>query len=131
MNNLYHRFAVASVGIALGFTLGANKEAKAAIFTFTSTHSYYVVDYYNQDGVIDNGDSYPRGRYVGRNYQEGSPPWQRGEYKSSYEFNIAGLLILIHVLRVLFFRLGLRVFNTLILISIPTRMPMASQSILH
>jgi hypothetical protein len=33
MSNLYHKFAVASVGIALGFALGANKEAKAATFT--------------------------------------------------------------------------------------------------
>jgi hypothetical protein len=34
MNNLYHKVAVASVCTALGFALGANKEAKAATFTF-------------------------------------------------------------------------------------------------
>ena len=35
MNNLYRKVAVASVGIALGFTLGANKEAYSATFTLT------------------------------------------------------------------------------------------------
>jgi hypothetical protein len=37
MNNLYHKVAVASVCTALGFALGANKEAKAATFTLTPT----------------------------------------------------------------------------------------------
>ena len=31
MNNLYHKVAVASVSLALGFAWGVNKEAKAAI----------------------------------------------------------------------------------------------------
>jgi hypothetical protein len=90
MNSLYHRFAVVSVGIALGFALGANKEAKAATFTFTSTSSVYIVDT-NQDGVVDNGSDYPGPRYAGINYQEGSPPWDRGEYRSFYGFNITSL----------------------------------------
>jgi hypothetical protein len=90
MNNLYHKVAVASVGIALGFSLGANKEARAAIFTFTSTRSYYVVDY-NQDGVIDDGSDYPGLRYVGRRYEDAFPYDTIGEYRSSYEFNIADL----------------------------------------
>jgi len=42
MNNLYHKFVVASVGIALGFTLGAYKEAKAATFTFVPTYEFSV-----------------------------------------------------------------------------------------
>lgn len=37
MNNLYHKIAAASVCTALIFTLGANKEAKAATFTLTGT----------------------------------------------------------------------------------------------
>jgi hypothetical protein len=89
MNSLYHRFAVASVGIALGFALGANKEARAAIFTFTPTRSYWVVDY-DQDGDVDFGIPFPGPRFVGRTYEEGSYP-ARGEYQSSYEFNIADL----------------------------------------
>ena len=132
MNSLYHRFAVASVGIALGFALGANKEARAAIFTFTSTRSYWVVDY-DQDGVVDNGIPFPGSRFVGRSYGyvEGYLP-AKGEYRSSYEFNIADLPLDSNTrIKSAIFRLGLRVFNTLIFISIPTRMPMASESILH
>jgi len=34
MGNLYHKLAVASVGIALGFVLGINKEAEAATFSY-------------------------------------------------------------------------------------------------
>jgi hypothetical protein len=90
MNSLYHRVAVVSVGIALGFALGANKEARAATFTFTSTRSVYIIDK-NQDGVVDNGSDYPGPRYVGINYKEGSPPWEKGEYRSFYEFNITNL----------------------------------------
>jgi len=37
MNNLYHKIAVASVCTALIFTLGTNKEAKAATFSLTAT----------------------------------------------------------------------------------------------
>jgi hypothetical protein len=87
MNSLYHRFAVASVGIALGFALGANKEARAAIFTFPSTHSYYVVDY-NLDGVIDDGTDYPGPRYVGIRRGEN---FTATEYRAFYQFNIAQL----------------------------------------
>ncbi len=85
MNNLYHRFAVASVGIALGFALGANKEAKAARFTFTSTRSFWVVDT-NQDGVGDDGSDYPAGeRYTGLKLF--GDDRQLGEYRSFYQFN--------------------------------------------
>jgi hypothetical protein len=54
MNNLYRKVAVTSVGIALGFALGANKEAKAATIILTPTTSFGVTDY-NRDG---HGDSY-------------------------------------------------------------------------
>jgi hypothetical protein len=42
MNNLYHKVAVASVCTALGFALGANKEAKAATITLTPTIQFGV-----------------------------------------------------------------------------------------
>jgi hypothetical protein len=45
MNNLYRKVAVASVGLALGFTLGANKEAKAATFTLTDPEIFFVQGY--------------------------------------------------------------------------------------
>jgi hypothetical protein len=45
MNNLYRKVAAASVGIALGFTLGANKEAKAATFTLTDPEIFFLAGY--------------------------------------------------------------------------------------
>jgi hypothetical protein len=53
MNNLYHKIAVASVCTALGFALGANKEAKAAIITLEPAINFEVLDY-NNDGVGDS-----------------------------------------------------------------------------
>jgi hypothetical protein len=91
MNNLYHRFAVASVGIALGFALGANKEARAATFTFTSTNSYYVVDY-NQDGIVDFGNTQINERYAGIRLSEDYTE-ELGEYRSFYQFNIANFFL--------------------------------------
>jgi len=44
MKNLYHKVAVASICSALGFVLGASKEAKAASFTFAPTIIFQVVD---------------------------------------------------------------------------------------
>jgi hypothetical protein len=52
MNNLYHKIAVASVCTALGFALGANKEAKAATITLEPAINFEVLDYSN-DGVGD------------------------------------------------------------------------------
>jgi len=89
MSNLYHRVAVASVGIALGFALGANKEARAATFTLTSTRSFYVIDY-NQDGVIDDGNEQGTERYTGLRLSEDYRE-ELGEYRSSYQFDIANL----------------------------------------
>jgi hypothetical protein len=82
MYNLYHKVAVASVCTALGFALGANKEAKAATFTLTSISSLTVVDS-NRDGVgdysIDFFDNLPVGIL-------GSE-----EARAFYGFNIANL----------------------------------------
>jgi len=88
MNNLYRKVAVASVGIALGFALGANKEAKAGTIILTPTTSFGVTDH-NLDG---QGDSYYGGVpfHVGlrTTYESG----QGGqEDRAFYEFNIANL----------------------------------------
>jgi len=48
MNNLYHKVAIASVCTALSFTLGANKEAKAATFTLYPTPLFFLDGY--EDG---------------------------------------------------------------------------------
>jgi hypothetical protein len=42
MNNLYCKVAAASVGIALGFTLGVNKEAKAATFILANPEVFFL-----------------------------------------------------------------------------------------
>jgi hypothetical protein len=44
MKNLYQKVAVTSLCTALGFALGANKEAKAAIFSLPSTISSEIID---------------------------------------------------------------------------------------
>ena len=49
MNNLYQKVAFTSVGIALGFVLVPNKEAKAAIFTLTSATSFVIEDDSNRE----------------------------------------------------------------------------------
>jgi hypothetical protein len=54
MNNLYHKIAVASVCTALGFALGANKEASAATFTLAPTINFQVID----DGIWGGGEDY-------------------------------------------------------------------------
>jgi hypothetical protein len=47
MNNFYHKLAVASICTALGFAIGANKEAKAATF---KSSSYYSITFETNDG---------------------------------------------------------------------------------
>ena len=87
MNNLYHKAAVASVGIALSLALGANKEAKAATFTLTATSSYLAVDN-NQDGLADwyyGSVPLPVGIREPIDYRE---KYFREEYRAFYEFNI-------------------------------------------
>jgi hypothetical protein len=73
MNNLYRKIAVTSVGIALSFALGANKEAKAATITLKSVTSF---------AYERNGD--------GWSYYSGSP-LVISDSQAFYEFNIANL----------------------------------------
>ena len=84
MNNFYHKIAVASVGIALGFTLGTHKEAKAAIFRLTETSRYHLSNR-NQDGVQDWGDTGASLAVGIRN------PRDTEEYRAFYEFHIPNL----------------------------------------
>jgi hypothetical protein len=99
MNNLYRKVVVASVGIAVGFALGANKEAKAATFTLTPATSFGVTDQ-NRDGV---GDSY----YGGAPFDVGLSGNQAGqsqEDRAFYEFNIANLSLASKVISSAIFR---------------------------
>jgi hypothetical protein len=52
MKNLYRKIAITSVGIVLGFALGANKEAKAATIILRPATSFGVPDR-NGDGLGD------------------------------------------------------------------------------
>ena len=84
MNNFYHTIAVASVGIALGFTLGTHKEAKAATFSLTETSRYHLSNS-NQDGLQDWS-------YTGASLAVGiRNPRDTKEYRAFYEFNIPNL----------------------------------------
>ena len=85
MSNLYHKFAVASVGIALSFALGANKEAKAATFTLING-GFFVADT-NLDGLGNwsyGGVPLPVGIKRGENFSG-------TEYRAFYQFDIAPL----------------------------------------
>jgi len=63
MNNLYRKVAVASVCTALGFALGANKEASAATFILAPTINFEVIDY--SERVWYEGDDYYTYEYDG------------------------------------------------------------------
>ncbi len=83
MNNLYHKVAVASICTALSFTLGVNKEAKAATFALATT-GFNVSGTYQMGGTEiwnDNGNSGLSIR------TEGSSSAMR----AFYEFNIGNL----------------------------------------
>jgi hypothetical protein len=91
MKNLYGKVAVASVGIALGFVLGANKEVKAA--TFTLTDGGFLVGDRNLDGLGDylyGGVPLPVGIRDSSLYGS-SGEYFREEYRAFYKFNIADL----------------------------------------
>jgi hypothetical protein len=83
MHNLYRKVAGASVGIALGFALGARKEAEAAMITLTPATSFSVSDSRPRDGlgtagrIVSSGESL----YIAEPY----------EVRGFYEFNITNL----------------------------------------
>jgi hypothetical protein len=93
MSNLYHKVIVASVCTALSFTLGTNKEAKAATFTLTmdsspaSDGTSFIVWDTDQDGLGNRLYGGAVSRPVGIRRGEGFVE----EYRSFYEFNIAQL----------------------------------------
>jgi hypothetical protein len=86
MNNLYHKIAVASVCTALGFALGANKEAKAATITLTQGLSFYVYDMVDMNGTYLS-DGIGDGAYPASWVQK--DPEQ--EHRTFFEFNIGNL----------------------------------------
>jgi hypothetical protein len=103
MHNLCHKLAVASVCTALSFTWGANKEAKAAIFTLTATE-FFVEDIYTPNGYGTDGLG---DRLLNNRYDNEFIPNERDypsivrfpsvgkirnrERRAFYEFNIGNL----------------------------------------
>ena len=103
MNNLYHKFALASVCTALGFVVGASEEASSATFTLTATE-FIVEDIYTPNGYGTDGlgDELLNNRYDNEFIQteEGCPSIVRfpsvgkirnRERRAFYEFNIGNL----------------------------------------
>jgi hypothetical protein len=103
MNNLYHKFALASVCTALGFVVGASEEASSATFTLTATE-FIVEDIYTPNGYGTDGlgDELLNNRYDNEFIQteEGYPSIVRfpsvgkilnRERRAFYEFNIGNL----------------------------------------
>jgi hypothetical protein len=90
MNNLYHKVAVTSVCTALSFTLGVNKEAKAATLTLTPTSAFYSFEF----GAPKSGEG--DGYFVGEALLAGTQMLSRHkelgvEFRALYEFNIPNL----------------------------------------
>ena len=86
MDSLYPKVAVASVCTALSFTLGANKEAKAATFSLVPASQFIAIDHFNPRTGLDGlGDAY---------YFTSNPSAEiryRLGIRAFYEFNIANL----------------------------------------
>jgi len=86
MNNLYHKVAVASVCTALSFTLGANKEAKAATFYLTAT-PFFI------EGISDieySGSNKFRSGYSVEKLSD-YDEYPYSDVRAFYEFNIGNL----------------------------------------
>jgi hypothetical protein len=105
MNNLYHKVAVASVGIALGFVLGAKEEAYSATFSnFSSPYTqltFHALDggsYGNFDGLGDAVDnvSYgnnPEGGYNHSWYMTGRTAVSEQASLLEYSLPFLGLFV--------------------------------------
>ena len=88
MNNLYHKVAVASVCTALSFTLGANKEVKAATITVPPTIQFGIE-------VRNNpfGPAFPPKLSSGFDRVFYAPVQSGGSQTRLAEFNISSFLI--------------------------------------
>ena len=88
MNNLYRKVAVASVGIALGFALGANKEAKAATFILSDPEVFFLDGYTDGSAYSLSGGGAdilgPKFFSVQRTYDD-------EERRAFYEFDVSNL----------------------------------------
>jgi hypothetical protein len=94
MNNFYRKVAVASVGIALGFTLEANKEAKAAIFTLTDPEVFFIEGYENEPAyntLLGSGSDLGFETFSVEKIYDGYDGSSDYERRAFYEFDIGNL----------------------------------------
>jgi len=88
MNNFYHKVAVGSICTALGFTLAANKEAKAATFILTDPEIFFIEGYpryWETSHLFDNmNDLRPGSSSVRQLYTD-------FQGRAFYEFDIGNL----------------------------------------
>jgi hypothetical protein len=87
MNNLYHKVAVTSIGIALSLAFGANKKVKAATFTLTATPFFIGGASDIQHSQINRFESIS---YVQNLSESGSSYY---DIRAFYEFNIGNLFL--------------------------------------
>jgi hypothetical protein len=88
MNNLYRKVAVTSVGIALTFSVGANKEAYSATFSFQPISAYTITAEDNSRQIDPPATSF----FITREkvYVEPFSTIDR-ETRAFYEFNLLNL----------------------------------------
>ena len=93
MNNFYYKIALTSVCTALSFTLGGNKEVKAATFNLTPASAFYTFEINATNREEADGYLAEETLSVGREYTSGSKGQFVNEYRALYEFNIANLFL--------------------------------------
>jgi hypothetical protein len=110
MNNLYHKLAVASVGIALGFVLGAKEEAYSATFSnypYVYTHlTFHAIDggsYGSFDGLGDTVTNVAHSNLPEGGVPHGWEMMQRttvSETAALLEYSLPGLAVAINHYRI-------------------------------
>jgi hypothetical protein len=94
MNNLYRKVAVTSVCTALTFSVGVNKEAKAATFSFQPVSVYTITAEDNYREIGSSTTSPTTSFFITRErvYTGGFFPTDR-ETRAFYEFNLLNLFL--------------------------------------
>jgi hypothetical protein len=120
MNNLYQKVTVASVCTALGFALGANKEASSATFTLTDTRFVVEGDSYSGGGekVLDSEGYFGPGSISVQRIGDYWSGTTSTTVRRAFYDSILAICLLppIQLLAVLFFRLAFRMFSSSVIL---------------
>jgi hypothetical protein len=106
MNNLYHKFAVASVCTALSFVLGPNEEVKAATITLTPTIQFGVNTRFNRFNVPSSELSPQYDIVLSPAVRGGGPSTRLAEFNISSFFLAPNTIIRSAVFQDKIFRVG-------------------------